>query len=227
MVGSVIWFGAQTYAFFREIKSGNANILLERRLQSSVSRAVANANVTQADLDRLAKTDAPSTGPADAPLTIVEFVDYDCPFSRASFEPVRELSSEYATSVRLIIRDFPLEDIHPGAMRKAMAARCAHEQGKFWPYHDKLYVNQDAFQEGDLDRFAREVGLDMVRFDACLTGERTRSLVETDVADGLRAGVQGTPTFFFNGVRIQGGLDRDILRFLIEDFLKRARKNEV
>lgn len=217
-----LWFSFYVGNYYRAIKRGETNPLLNQRLESSISTAIANNHVTQADLERLYRADAPSIGPTPAGLTIVEFVDFGCPFCRASFEPVREMATLYQDRVRLIVRDFPIEDLHPGATKAAHAARCAKEQNKYWAYHDKLFVNQNAFGDAALEQYALEVGADTDRFRACMSEGRYARAIEADIADGLAAGVAGTPTFFFNGHRVQGALNEEMLKLVIEQFLKTA-----
>ncbi len=221
VLGGIGAFGYQVWSDYRGIRSGEVSPYANRRLESTVSRLASNPQVTPGDLARIIDPKAPAVGAEGADLIIVEFLDYGCPFCRASFEPVRELALANQDRVSLVVRDFPLEDVHPGATRAAMAARCADEQEKFWAYHDKLFLlDQRTFSNDDLESVGRGVGLDMDAFDTCLSTERTRLLVEADQAAGLRAGVQGTPTFFFNGVRVQGGLDADVFGYLIKEFLK-------
>ena len=223
IAGGVL-FGYRVYGYFRAIQRGEANPFLSEKLQSSVSHAKANPNVTPQDLALIQDAASPALGSETPELTIVEFLDYGCPFCRSSFEPVRELTQEYGDRVRLIVRNFPLEDLHPGATRAALAALCAQEQNKFWVYHDKLFVNQPALEESDLLQYAQEVGLETESFRSCLDAERFRGRIESDVAVALRAGVQGTPTFFFNGARVQGALDQKTLKYLIEAFLQQQLK---
>jgi protein-disulfide isomerase len=219
----VILFTRQTFIYYQAIRSGAANPALDQRLESTVSRLVANRNVKPEDLATLADPKAPSQGSSSAPMTIVEFVDYSCPYSRAAFESVRELAVERAGQVRLVIRDFPLEDIHPGATKAAVGARCAQEQGKFWAYHDKLFLaDQRSFVENDLFDIARETGLDMGKFTECVGSGRAAILVQADQVAGLRVGVEGTPTFFFNGVRVQGAPDRASLNYIVDSFLAKT-----
>lgn len=221
-----VFFVRQTLIYYDAIQRGEANPFLEERLQSTASRLAANQQVTPEDLAALADPKAPSQGPADAPVTIVEFLDYGCPFCRQAFEPVRELAVERAGEVRLIIRDFPLEDLHPGATKAAMAARCAQEQGNFWAYHDKLFLlDQRSFTDEDLTQVATEIGLNMNAFVTCLDSARTRPLVEADLLAGLKAGVQGTPTFFFNGVKVQGAPSAEALNFIVDRFVESAKTN--
>lgn len=219
----VILFVRQTYLYYGAIRSGAANPALDQRLESTVSRLVANRDVTDEDLAGLLDEKAPSQGPANAPLTIVEFLDYGCPYCRAAFEPVRELAVERAGKVRLVIRDFPLDDLHPGATKAAIGARCAQEQGKFWAYHDKLFLlDQRSFQEAELFDVAREISLDISKFTECVGSGRAGALVQADQVAGLRAGVQGTPTFFFNGVKVQGAPDAEALNYIVDQFLART-----
>lgn len=222
----LLLFVRQTYTYYRAIRSGEANPTLDQRLESTVSRLVANQDVKPEDLAALADPKAPSQGPSDAPLTIVEFLDYGCPYCRAAFEPVRELATSRPGQIRLIIRDFPLDDLHPGASKAAMGARCAQEQGKFWAYHDKLFLaDQRSFVEDDLFGIAREVSLDIAKFTECVGSGRPAALVQADQVIGLRAGVQGTPTFFFNGVKVQGAPDAESLTYLVDQFLARTSSN--
>lgn len=217
----VVLFARQTYTYYAAIRSGRANPLLEQKLESTVSRLIANKNVSPADLAALADPAAPSLGSASATLTLVEFLDYGCPSSYKVFQTVREAAVTYGDRVRLIIRDFPLEDLHTGATKAAAAARCAQEQGKFWAYHDKLFLlDQRSFTDADLSNVADEIGLESRAFAACLASDRVKTLVKNDQAAGLRAGVEGTPTFFFNGTKIQGAPSRDVLEYLIGRFLK-------
>ena len=220
-----IWFSLSVKKYYIAIQNGETNPLLNQRLESSLSSAIANHNVTDADLRRLYRSGAPEIGQRDGLLTVVEFIDFGCPFCRASFEPVREMTVKYKDKVRLVIRDFPIEDLHPGATLAAHGARCAQEQGKFWAYHDKLFVNQNAFARAELDRYALEIGADTARFKQCMDEKRYMKSIEGDIADGLVAGVQGTPTFFFNGHRVQGALNAEALNIIVEQFLKPAPKN--
>ncbi len=219
-----IFFVRQTLLYYQAIQRGDANPFLEERLQSSASKLAANQQVSAEDLAALADPKAPAQGSSDARVTIVEFLDYGCPFCRQAFEPVRELAVERSADVRLIIRDFPLEDLHPGATKAAMAARCAQAQGNFWAYHDKLFLlDQRSFTDEDLTQIAREIGLNMTTFVTCLDSAQTRPLVEADLLAGLKAGVQGTPTFFFNGVKVQGAPSAEALNFIVDQFLENAK----
>ena len=171
------------------------------------------------DAKALATLDDPSLGahPDDALLTIVEFADFGCPYSRETSYVVRALA-EYTTTVRYVYRDFPILDLHPTADLAAEAGECAQEQNRFFDYHDKVYQNQFDLSESALKRYAQELGLDTVLFNACVDSHRYRTEVEEDRQAGVAAGVRGTPTFFFNGVRVEGAIPQDILSRLIRQF---------
>ena len=212
-------FGSEVYRNVQAIRHGDTNTFPRQRMDLSLSRAIASSNVTSEDLAHLNSTNAPSLGSASAKLTIVEFLDFDCPYSATAFNVVREAMETYKDRVRLIIRNFPVEELHPHAMNAALAAACADDQSKYWSYHDKLFVNQTQHESADLVRYAQETGMNMEKFRSCYDGHVHADDIQTDVADGLRAGVQGTPTFFFNGIKVEGAQDRETFDFLIKRFL--------
>lgn len=217
LVTGTLAFVRQVYQYYSDIRSGEIDPVFERSFGSSVSNRSVSPNVSKSDLLRLQSDDAPSIGSKNAPVVLVEFLDYGCPFCKQSFEHVRQLVTERPDDVRLIVRDFPIEYLHPGATRASMAARCVMQidPNKFWGYHDRLFLNQQ-FSDKDLTRYAQESGVSVMLFEDCLASERTRPVVETDIALGLQTGVQGTPTFFFNGHRVQGSLDREAFDAIIK-----------
>jgi protein-disulfide isomerase len=147
---------------------------------------------------------APAQGPADAKVTMVEFVDFECPFcGRYARDTLPRLRREYGDRIRYVSRQFPLE-IHPNAERAALAAECAGEQGRYWPFHELLFKHQDALGKPDLAGYARQVGLDMDRYERCIHDPDTEARVQRDIADGRRYGVTGTPAFFINGRLVSG-----------------------
>ena len=131
--------------------------------------------------------------------------------------------AEFPNEVRLIYRDFPL-DFHPGARPAAEAARCAAAMGRFWEYHDLLFVAQPDFSREQLAGYAARLGLDRTAFEACLDGRRFSAAIDADVAEGRARGVRGTPTFFVNGRRLVGSHPIEAFRELIRDALDEARK---
>ena len=141
----------------------------------------------------------PSKGAADAALTLVEFSDFECPFCGRYFrETMPEIERAYIRTgkVRYVFRNFPLEAIHHEAFKAAEAAMCASEQDKFWEMHDHLFAHQDALAPTDLTGHAAAVGLDLPRFERCLAGGTYAADIRRDLAEGQKAGVRGTPSFF-------------------------------
>jgi protein-disulfide isomerase len=147
---------------------------------------------------------APSRGMANAAVTIVEFSDFECPFCKQAHPILIQVLEKYRGKVNLVYRDFPLDMIHPQARRAAEAARCAHEQRKFWDYHDVLFTQAPRLAPDDLKRYAREVSLDADKFDACLSSGMHKAGVQRDIDEGTRLGVTGTPAFYINGRPLQG-----------------------
>jgi protein-disulfide isomerase len=144
-------------------------------------------------------------GPAEATITLVEYGDFECPFCGMAYPVVRELARHLGGRLRVVFRHFPLRDQHPHAQHAAEAAEAAAAQGKFWEMHDRLFEHQRALDDEQLIRHAEELGLDTDRFRRDLTEHRHRERVQEDVLSGLHSGVRGTPTFFLNGVRHEGG----------------------
>ena len=161
----------------------------------------------------------PSLGSPDAKVTIVEFADFGCPYSRKSSYVIRALARKYGDEVRFIYRDFPITELHPQAKQTAQAANCAGDQDKFWEYHDKVYLNQNDLSDEKLVEFAEEINLDMDEFQSCFEEGAFTEEIDEDYQDGFDAGVRGTPTFFINGNRVPGSIPEDILDTLIQRIL--------
>jgi len=153
---------------------------------------------------RVSEDAARELGSPDAPVSIVEFADFECPYCQKAFGTMKELVKKYDGQVRLSFRDFPLEELHPGTRRASEAARCATEQGKFWAYHDLLFTSSAKLSDTELMEHAREADLDVPRFNTCLKDRKVDSQIDEDVRAGIQAGVSGTPAFFINGVFLNG-----------------------
>lgn len=156
-------------------------------------------------------------GPPDAPVTLVEYGDYECPFCGAAYPIVKAIQERLGDQLCFVFRNFPLSEAHPHAEDAAEAAEAAGGQGKFWPMHDMLYENQDALEPDDLDQYARALRLDLPRFVKELSEHVSAERVREDFRSGVRSGVNGTPTFFINGVRHDGGYDMASLLAAIEE----------
>ena len=164
----------------------------------------------------------PSFGPADAKVTVVEYSDFQCPFCARAAAVVQKLKKNYSDRVRFVFRQFPLP-MHDSAALASEAALAAHEQGKFWEMHDKMFENQQALDRKSLEGYAQGLGLDMVRFNKALDGGTQRSAVEADKALGDKIGVNGTPTMIVNDKRVPDPSDYEALAALIDSELAAAQ----
>jgi protein-disulfide isomerase/uncharacterized membrane protein/rhodanese-related sulfurtransferase len=161
----------------------------------------------QALAEHLVRPDSHTTGNPGAPLTVVEFGDFECPSCSLSEEAARQVRAQYGDRIRFVFRQFPLSKIHPQSEEAAEASECAAEQGKFWQAVGKLYAEQADLSVDALKRYAAELGLDQSRFNQCLASGETAWRVKQDVADGRALDVRATPTFFIGQTRIEGGLE--------------------
>jgi protein-disulfide isomerase len=156
-------------------------------------------------------------GPEDAPVTIVEYGDYECPYCGEAYPIVKALQKRLGKKLRFVFRNFPLAEVHPHAEHAAETAEAADAQGKFWEMHDLLYENQGALEDEDLARYATALGLDETRFIREMSAHLHAERVRGDFRSGVRSGVNGTPTFFINGVRHDGPFDLRSLLAAIEE----------
>ena len=146
-------------------------------------------------------------GAADAPVTLVEYGDYECPHCGRAYPIVKEIQERLGNQLRFVFRNFPLAELHPHAQHAAEAAEAAAAQGHFWEMHDALFEHQRALDDAHLVQYARAVGLDERRFTDALTSHEFTARVRRDFIGGVRSGVNGTPTFFINGVRYDDSWD--------------------
>jgi protein-disulfide isomerase len=156
-------------------------------------------------------------GPPHAPVTMVEYGDFECPYCGKTHFVLQELIAQLGDRFRLAFRHFPLTQIHPHAEMAAEASEAAAAQGMFWEYHDTLYENQDALEEEDLLAYAQDLGLDVGRFQLDLFQRVHAPRVRQDFLSGVRSGVNGTPTFFINGRRHDGAWDLESLAATISE----------
>ena len=150
-------------------------------------------------------------GPADAAVTLVEYGDYECPYCGAAYPIIKQTQTEMGEGLRFVFRNFPISTSHPHAEQAAEAAEAAANQGKFWEMHDVLYENQARLREEDLRGYAVKLGLDVDLFDKELAEHVHAGRIHEDVMSGVRSGVNGTPTFFVNGLRYDGSYELEAL----------------
>ncbi len=164
----------------------------------------------------------PARGPAGAPIVMVEFSDYQCPYCRRAEATVERVLREYGDKIRFVYRDYPLA-FHPRALPAALAARCAGDQGKYWEFHAHLMQGTGDLSDQDLKQRAQQLGLDPVAFNACYDGRRHEATVQASFQQGSELGVTGTPTFFINGRMLVGAQPYEEFKQIIEEELQRAR----
>ena len=160
-------------------------------------------------------------GGADAPVTIVAFSDYECPFCKRAETTVAQVMQTYGNDVRYVHRDFPLP-FHAHANEAAQAARCAGDQKKFWEYHDKIFAASDLGSDA-LKQTATDLGLDRTKFDECLASGKFKAQIDADVAAGSEVGVNGTPAFFINGRMLSGAQPFEKFKETIDAEIARAK----
>jgi protein-disulfide isomerase len=166
---------------------------------------------------------ARSLGP-DAPVTIVEFADYHCPFCKRAEETVALILSRYGDKVRLVFKDLPIDQLHPQARKAHEAARCAADQSRFWEYHRLLFAGTPKATPAELKASAEQVGLDLSAFDQCVAEGKHQAAVQKEIDEGWSLGVSATPTFFINGRPLSGALPIQTFVQLIDDELIRVAK---
>ena len=162
-------------------------------------------------------------GAATAPVTIVEFSDYQCPYCKSVQSSLARILAEYNGRVRLIFKDFPLP-VHTAARPAHQAARCAAASGKFWPYHDRLFASQPRFDRESLITYAVAVGIDSETFARCVDEARFASAVERDVAEARALGIRQTPTFLINDRPLVGAQSVEAFRGAIDEALRERRR---
>jgi len=161
----------------------------------------------------------PAIGNAKAPVTIVEFSDFQCPFCLRASPTIKRLRETYGDKVRVVWKDFPLTQIHPQAFKAAEAGHCAADQGKFWEFHDKLFGNQQALQPEFLKQYAKDAGMDAAAFETCLDSSKYAERVRDSVAAGSAVGVSSTPTVFVNGRMLEGAQPYEVFAAVIDEEL--------
>ena len=159
----------------------------------------------------------PGLGPADAPIVVVEFSDFQCPYcKRFHDETYSQLLAAYPGKIRFVYRHLPLTSIHSGAFPSAVASMCANEQDIFWGYHDKLFENQENLGRDLYMQIAADLSLDVAMFEQCLNSEKYKDLIQKDLDFAINLGVRSTPTFFINGLALVGAQSLETFKQVID-----------
>jgi len=207
----------QVYSLSETFKSDSEEITGNAIEQETERNAPEEPTVIQVSAD-----DDPFIGEEDAPVTIIEFSDFQCPYcQRFYLQTLPSIMENYVETgkVKIVFRDFPL-GFHQYAHLASQAAQCANDQGKFWEYHDQIFENQQSLSETNLKTWAQDLGLDTEEFNDCLDSEKYADEVDKDIADGAAAGVSGTPSFFVNGIQITGAQPYSVFQEAIEAALE-------
>jgi protein-disulfide isomerase len=167
--------------------------------------------------------DSPAKGPSNAPIELIEFADFECPYCLAVSPTLKRVLDTYGDRIRFVYRNFPLEN-HPNAIPAAEAALCANEQDRFWPYHDRLFADSGKLSDADLKQAAAALGMDMPRFNTCVGEHKYRSVVDADAKAGSEAGVTGTPAFFINGRPLVGAQPYEEFKRIIDEELELKKR---
>lgn len=191
----------QVAALFRQRHEREAAEKLERRLskERGVKLRFEPYRVS------MNNAGAPTLGTKGAPVTVVEFSDFQCPFCQNFAPTLKRVQKDFGKNVFIVYRQYPIPEIHQFALKAAEASLCAHEQGKFWQLHDLMFSENDRLTVADLKEKAGRVGLDQTKFDTCMRDERYAAQVQRDMAEGARIGVTGTPALYVNGIMVDGG----------------------
>jgi protein-disulfide isomerase len=197
-------------------QEGQEQLIQKLRAENKVTVLLVAPHVS------VASTGHPSTGSASAPVTIVEFGDFQCPFCRAAEDSLEQVRQQYGDKIRLVYLDFPL-GFHPHSMDAARAARCASDQDKFWQFHDALFHDQKKLDPASLKQTAVKLGLDGNKFNRCFASGQHDAGIRQDVAEGNSLGVTGTPTFFINGRQLVGAQPPPKFDEVIDEELARAQ----
>ena len=200
----------------REKRTANARIRYLKMLHEQASAKVMLAP----PLMDVKVGDAPVRGDKNAPVMLVEFADYQCPYCKKIYPELRLLEQQFKGNVAFVFKDFPL-DMHKYALKAAEAARCAGAQGKYWQYHDLLFQNEELDKE-QLKQYARDLSLDQARFNTCLDSGQEAAAVQKDVEEGKALGIAQTPGFFVNGHFFNGAVPYATLRDLVQQQLTAA-----
>lgn len=207
----VLGFAWKIFAYYQDFQSGSLiPIQSYKSTQATASRLTALARAGEGS-GELATADDPYFGTSDAPVTIVAFTDFGCPYSQDESYALEAIGRNTQNAVRVIMRDFPLTDLHPGADKAAVAGECASEQGKYAEMYRILNRSSGEFTDESLLQAALDAGLDKKTYEQCVASGYYDDEVAGDIADGVAAGVTSTPTLFVNGVKIEGAVPYEIL----------------
>ncbi|EKD42674.1 MAG: DsbA oxidoreductase [uncultured bacterium] len=204
-----------------QLRSTKARALHEQFIDKLKKEASIEINMERPRIE-VSVDDDPSQGPKDAPITLVEFSEFQCPYCNKARSVVAKIMETYKGKVHYVFRDFPLS-FHKMATKAAEAANCANDQGKYWPYNANLFEHQSELGVDKLKEYAKTQGLNTKKFDECLDSGKYTAEIEKDINEGAAAGVTGTPAYFINGVFISGAQPFENFKSIIDEELTRLK----
>lgn len=182
---------------------------------------LSSSNLTTEDLSKFIYPTSPILGSDKNPITILTFIDFECPFSQEAYPIFKEITERYAPILKVVFKHLPVESIHPNIMPAHLASACAEEQGKFWEYYDLLFINKK-FASSDLTNYANKLNLDEKKFKTCLDSKKYQSNIDQDLKDAADLGIRGTPTYFINTKKIEGVATTDFFEKIILEQIQKS-----
>ena len=220
-IGAAV-FGAMVLYYTYQIKYGSKEVKQElaqkygNQSVSTVGNKELQTKTIDQDLSKIIKEHNPTKGNPDAEVTIVAFMDFQCPFCQKEYPILKQVMEKYGPAINVVFKHFPIEQLHPQATTASLAATCAQEQGKFWPYYNKIYTEQK-FNRKSYVKFAQDLSLNKTKFESCYDSQKYFDRVRADIKDGVKVGVRGTPTFIINDKLIPGVISKEQWGKLILD----------
>lgn len=202
-----------------------ATVIQSDRLTVDTTRALQTPQVIETNITSFIRPHNPTLGPSSAPVTILTFIDFECPFCQEAYPTFTEIVKTYGPIVRVVFKHFPITEIHPQSRRAALAATCAQEQNRFWEYYHELF-KEKRLGEDTLLAHARTIQLDETQFRDCLAQERYQKNIDEDLLDVQALGVRGTPTYFVNQTKLEGVTNKETWRDVILRALKDTPKTK-
>lgn len=216
VLGFLVIFLYNLITIYLAMRASSVSALESRRYQLTASKSVGS----KIDLSKIYSAAAPTIGTDHPLVNIVEFADFACPYSADEASVFRRLAMKYSDRVRFTFRFFPINgEAYPDGPNAASAALCAQEQGQFWKMHDTLFSNHDALDKDSLYQYAKDIGLNMDKFQDCFETGKYKVRLQKEVADGVASGVPGTPTFFVDGEKISGAIPADVFEQALKNLI--------
>ncbi len=215
----ILLFVGYVLYFMWQFRFGDPNTLqeLERSLRPSQFTQIDARSLSSVyieDYEKYIHPHNPSVGPNDAPITLIAFIDFECPFCQRSYPITKEITQQFSGAIRFVFKHLPLSAIHPQALDAAVASSCAHKQNAFWPYYDQLFTQKNLDTDSLLS-MAQQSGLEKNSFSACLSQNPFIQDIQQDAADAIEIGVRGTPTYILNGQVLEGVISKKQWKELI------------